>query len=104
MNDPYVDYRDEGYWVSSTRVSLESVLFLFLDGFSPETIAAECFPTLTLEQVYGSITFYLSNRDKINSYLRQSETGFVAFQNASHDADFSRKMMKARREMQLIHT
>lgn len=49
MEKEYVERRDEGYWIAGTRVSLDSVVFAFLDGLSPETIAAECFPVLTLE-------------------------------------------------------
>lgn len=43
-----------GYWISGSRVSLESIIFVFLDGFPPETIVAECLPTLSLEQVHGA--------------------------------------------------
>jgi hypothetical protein len=52
---------------------LESVIFLFLDGASPETIVDE-FPALSLEQIYGAITFYLADRAKIDAYLTESET------------------------------
>ena len=50
MEKLYVQQRDGGYWVDDTRVSLDSVVLAFLQGLSPETIAGECFPTLTLEQ------------------------------------------------------
>jgi uncharacterized protein (DUF433 family) len=53
MEKQYIERRDEGYWLAGTRISLDSIVFAFLDGLSPETIAAECFPSLTLEQVYG---------------------------------------------------
>ncbi len=56
MEKHYVEKRDEGYWLVGTRVSLDSVVFSFLEGLSPETIAAECFPVLSLEQVYGAIS------------------------------------------------
>ncbi len=101
MEKQYVDRRDQGYWISGSRVSLESVIFAFLDGYSPETIATECFPTLSLEQVYGAITYYLSHRREVDAYLRQSDVEFVTFQQATRDPQFSRKMAKARREMQL---
>lgn len=97
MIEQYVEQRDQGYWVSGSRVSLESVVFAFLDGLSPETIAAECFPVLTLEQVYGVITYYLSHRQEIDAYLRQAEADFNAFQQAANDPAFSRKLAKARR-------
>ena len=101
MKEQYVEQRDQGYWVSNSRVSLESVIFAFLDGLSPETIVSECFPVLSLEQVYGVITYYLSHRDEINAYLRQVETDFKSFQQATYDPEFSRKLAKIRREMQL---
>jgi len=101
MNKQYVMKNDQGYWVSGSRVSLESVIFVFLDGFSPETIVAECFPMLTLEQVYGVITYYLSHRREIDVYLQQVEVEAKAFQQGTRDPAFSRKLAKARREMQL---
>jgi len=58
--------------VIGSRVSLESVIYPFLDGASPETIVDE-FPTLSLEQVYGVITFYLGNRAEIDTYLTKTE-------------------------------
>lgn len=99
MDKQYIEQRDQGYWVFGSRVSLESVVFAFLDGLSPETIAAECFPVLTLEQVYGAITYYLSHREAIDSYLRQVETEFQDFQQTTNDAAFSRRMAQARREL-----
>jgi len=72
MAREYVEIRDGGYDMIGSRVSLESVICLFLDGASPETIVDE-FPTLSLEQVYGAITFYLADRSKIDAYLTESE-------------------------------
>lgn len=100
MEKQYVDRREQGYWVAGSRVALESVIFAFLDGYSPETIAAECFPVLSLEQVYGAITYYLSHRREVDAYLRQVDTESVAFQQATCDPEFSRRMTKARRALQ----
>lgn len=99
MNKQYVEQRDQGYWVSDSRVSLESVIFAFLDGLSPETIAAECFPVLSLEQVYGAITYYLSHRAEVGVYLQQVEADFQAFHKTTSDPVFSRKLAQARREL-----
>ena len=72
MAQEYVEKRNGGYDVMGSRVSLESVVYPFLDGASPETIVEE-YPTLSLEQVYGTITFYLANRAKIEAYLSETE-------------------------------
>jgi hypothetical protein len=38
MNDmakEYFEYRNGGYWIAGTRVSLDSVVYAFLDGLLP---------------------------------------------------------------------
>lgn len=72
MTREYIEKRDGGYYLIGSRVSLESVIYLFLDGASPETIVDE-FPTVGLEQVYGAITFYLANRPEMDAYLSETE-------------------------------
>lgn len=72
----YVEQRNGGYWIEGTRISLDSVVYSFLNGESPESIA-QYFPLLTLEQVYGSIAFYLANRELIDQYLKDAETEFL---------------------------
>ena len=102
MEKVYVEARDGGYWVSGTRVSLDSVVLAFLQGLSPETIAGECFPTLTLEEVYGAIAYYLAHRTEIDPNLKQADVEFEALRQAAHSAapEFSRKLAEARRQAQ----
>lgn len=104
MEKQYVEKRNEGYWIAGTRVSLDSVVLAFLDGLSPETIVAECIPVLSLEQVYGAITYYLSHRDEINDYLKQAEAEFEALRQTTNEPTFSKKMAEARRRMQMSHS
>ncbi len=82
----YVEEHDGGYWVSGTRVSLDSVVIAFQQGFSADTIARDCFPILTLEQVYGSIAYYLAHRAEIDAYLKKEEAEFEAFRQKTNDA------------------
>lgn len=35
----YIEQRDEEYWLEGTRISLDSVVYSFLNGESPESIA-----------------------------------------------------------------
>jgi uncharacterized protein (DUF433 family) len=72
MAREYIEEREGGLYLSGSRVSLESVVTLFRDGASPEAIVDE-FPTLSLEQVYGAITFYLAHQTKIDAYLADTE-------------------------------
>ena len=75
MAKDYVETLREAYRVAGSRVSLDSVVYAFLRGESPEGIA-ESFPALTLEQVYGAIAFYLAHRDAIDAYLRAGKADF----------------------------
>ena len=68
MSKEYVEQREGGYYLRGTRVSLDSIVHGFREGQSPETIL-EDFDTLTLEQVYGAITFYLSAQPEIDVYM-----------------------------------
>lgn len=97
MGKHYVEKRDEGYWVAETRVSLDSIVLAFLDGLSPETIVTECFPVLTLEQVYGTITYYLAHRADIDHYLQQADAEFDALRHTTRHADpqFHGKLVRA---------
>jgi uncharacterized protein (DUF433 family) len=72
MNKNYVEKRDKGYWISGTRISLDSIVIAFKRGASPETIKRS-FPLLSLEQVYGALTFYLADQLSIEEYLIKSE-------------------------------
>ena len=71
----YVEQRDGGYWVAGTRVSLDSLVYAFRRGASPETIRRS-FPVLTLEEVYGAIAFYLAHEPEVEAYLEESEREF----------------------------
>jgi uncharacterized protein (DUF433 family) len=99
MAKDYVEYRDSGYWIAGTRVSLDSVVYAFLEGLSPESIM-ESFDTLTLEEVYGALAFYLGHRDDIDTYLRQSDAEFDTLYRRGRDAHplLYQKLEKARQQ------
>jgi len=86
MSKVYVEKVDDAYRVGGSRVSLDSVVYAFLGGQSPESIV-DSFPTLSLEQVYGAITFYLSNRDEIDAYLKRGEEEFEELRRASRESN-----------------
>jgi hypothetical protein len=81
LSKTYVEQRDQGYWLKETRISLDSVVYSFLNGDSPESIAQN-FPLLSLEQIYGAITFYLANREMIDVYLEEGKAEFQALQQS----------------------
>ncbi len=54
--------------VKGTRVGIETVLDDYLNGASPEEIVAR-YRSLTLEQVYATLTYYLRNKTTVDAYL-----------------------------------
>lgn len=58
--------------VGRTRVMLDSVVAAFHQGHSAETIAQQ-YPSLSLEEIYGAIAYYLANREAVDQYLRTQD-------------------------------
>jgi uncharacterized protein (DUF433 family) len=78
----YIEQRDGGFYIKETRVPLDSIVQEFRGGASPETIR-QVFPTLTLEQVYGAIAFYLGHQEEVDASLRDAEQAWSEFE-ATH--------------------
>ncbi|MCX6602389.1 MAG: DUF433 domain-containing protein [Acidobacteria bacterium] len=76
MQSQYVEQRNGGYYlVARVRISLDSIVYSFNEGQSPEAIQ-EDFPALTLAQIYGAIAFYLDHKAEIDQYLVDTELEF----------------------------
>jgi len=72
MHSQYVEQRDGGYYVAGTPISLDSVVYSFKEGQSPEAIR-EDFPLLKRSQIYGAIAFYLDHESEIDKYLEDTK-------------------------------
>lgn len=105
MDTQYVEQHEGVYRVVGSRVLLDSLIYAFWDGKSPETIV-QSFPTLTLEQVYGAIAFYLRHRVELDAYLQQGRRDYEAQRQATRDANpqFYQKLAEARRQRQTTLT
>src|SRR5215213_696135 len=99
MNKEYIEQRDGTYRIVGTRVSLDSIVYAFLRGTSPESIQRS-FPSLTLEQIYGAIAYYLAHQEEVNQYLLDGEAEFETLRLALREArpDWYEKLDRARRE------
>jgi uncharacterized protein (DUF433 family) len=57
--------------LKGTRVGIETILYDFLHrGRRPEEIV-QSYPSLTLEQVYATVTYYLHNEAAVRVYLEE---------------------------------
>jgi uncharacterized protein (DUF433 family) len=54
--------------VKGHRIELEQIVELYHEGYSAEQIQLEL-PTLSLEEVYAALTYYLHNRAEVDAYV-----------------------------------
>ena len=59
--------------IKGHRIGIDNVIEYYLQGCSPEQIQ-EHFPTLNLEQIYATITYYLHNKREIDAYIKRLNT------------------------------
>lgn len=65
--------------VGGTRVTLDSVVYAYESGETPEEIV-ENFPVLSLAHVYGALSYYHQHRDEVRRYLEEREREADALQ------------------------
>jgi uncharacterized protein (DUF433 family) len=65
MSGERVVRREGVYYVPGTRITLDSIVYTFREGCSPESIRQD-FEGLTLANVYGAIAFYLDHQADID--------------------------------------
>jgi uncharacterized protein (DUF433 family) len=85
--------------VTGTRVSLDSVIYAFNEGATPEEIVQQ-YPTLDLKDVYAVVSYYLQNRDEVETYLAQRQTERQELKKeieARHDPRGLRERLLARK-------
>lgn len=69
--ESYFDFVNENaIRIKGSRVGIEQVIRDYSEGSNPEEIVLD-FPTLSLEEVYATITYYLANREKIDDYIQR---------------------------------
>ena len=102
MHKDYVKKIEGVYRVGDSRVSLDSLVYLFREGMSVESMV-ESYPALTLEDVHGALAYYLANQEEIDAYLAEGER--VSESQHAHsrsvNAELIAKLRRARHENQI---
>lgn len=103
--ESYFEFVDEKVIrIKGTRVGIETVVCDYREGVSPEEIVLR-YPTLSLEQVHATITYYLANRGKVEAYVervrQQQEEAWQEQQR--HPSEFVRSLReRIERQRQLM--
>src|SRR6266542_3491397 len=95
----FVERRHGSFYMIGSRVPLAIVVNELKNGEPPEAIRLH-YPTLSLEQVYGAITFYLGNKEEVEKDLverRRIEDELIK----THPAppELKQKLERAREQM-----
>ncbi|MBN2580282.1 MAG: DUF433 domain-containing protein [Pirellulales bacterium] len=90
-----------GLRIGQSRVLLELVLRAFQDGATPEAIVQR-YPTLSLDQVYSVIAYYLQHHHEMERYLAGREEQAAEVQQRIEKeqgnlADLRRRLIAQRR-------
>jgi uncharacterized protein (DUF433 family) len=72
VSKEFVERRDGSFYLVGSRVPLAHIVREFQRGESPEAIRAH-YPSLSLEQVYGAIAFYLGRKEEVEQDITERE-------------------------------
>lgn len=70
---PLTVWEDGSIRITGSRVTLDSVVYHFNLGATPEQIAYK-FPPLSPADIYAVAAYYLKHRAEVDEYLRRMET------------------------------
>jgi uncharacterized protein (DUF433 family) len=100
MAKEYIERREGSFYLVGSRVPLARIVFEFQNGAAPEAIRLD-YLTLSLEQVYGAITFYLANKEEIEQDMtdRRRIEGEVIKAQPPLPPDLQQKLERAREQM-----
>jgi uncharacterized protein (DUF433 family) len=98
MTEEFVEFRDGSFYLKESRVPLGHIVREYQRGEAPEAIRSH-YPTLSLDQVYGAITFYLGHRSEVENDIAERESEEDAY-SAAHPAslDIKEKFERMRQQ------
>ena len=68
--EEYFDFLSEDdIRLKGTRVGIETILYDYIHRLHAPEAIAQTYPSVTLEQVYATILYYLHNKEAISKYL-----------------------------------
>lgn len=96
VGESYVEERSGNFYVRGSRVSLESLAWLWREGHSAEAIQ-EAYSTLSLAEVLGALAFYLDHQEEIDRQLAAGAAEFEAQRATAQAAEPERYAILHRR-------
>ena len=99
MARDYIERRETGFYIVGSRVPIDRIVWEYHNGEDPEAIQSH-YPTLSLDQVNGAITFYQSHKDEVEPVIEERRLAEDAYIKA-HPAppDIKEKFERMRRQV-----
>ncbi|MGD0221312.1 MAG: DUF433 domain-containing protein [Terriglobia bacterium] len=69
---PLTLWEDGSIRIGSSRIPIDSIVREFTSGATAEQIHDD-FPSLSLREIYGAISYYLDHPDRVEEYLLRRE-------------------------------
>src|SRR4028118_783512 len=67
--EDYFEFLDpDDIRIKGHRIGIDDVIKYYLNGYSPDQILEEL-PSLNLEKIYATLTYYLHNRKQMDAYM-----------------------------------
>lgn len=93
------------YRVEGTRIPLDTIVYEFKNGSSPEEIIM-CYDTLKLADVYKVIAYYLDNKEAVDEYIKVQEAKAAVIENEIREqfksTELHDRLLKCKRERNLV--
>jgi uncharacterized protein (DUF433 family) len=96
---PLTEWDDGTLRITGSRVPIDTIIYHFKLGSTAEEIGYK-FPSLRLADIYGTIYYYLENREEVDEYLSAQETEADAVQRRiESDPEYQRSKADMRERL-----
>ena len=99
MASDNIERRENGLYITGSRVPIDRIIWEYRNGEDPETIQSH-YPTLTLPQVKGAIAFYEDHREEVEQAMasrRRAEDAYTA--EHPNPLDIKQRFERMRRQI-----
>lgn len=86
--------------IDNYKISVHNIAIAHQQGYTPEQIATELFPVLTLAQVYAALLYYYEHQEEIDREIAEEAADIQARSEADHSplVERFRQAMKERHQ------
>ena len=105
--EDYFEFLDpDDIRIKGHRIGIDDVIKYYLDGYSPDQILEEL-PSLNLEKIYATLTYYLHNRKQMDAYMlrlaKWREERYQEWLANPSPLALRLRVIKAQREQELLN-